>query len=222
MHLHDDVVLALRNEGDWTIAPIQSYGPNWPKQRQRARERDGFRCRNCGRPEAPGREHDVHHLQPFRTFDYRPGENASYLLANRLSNLITLCPECHPKVEAVHAVKGTLQGLGNLMHALAPLYLMCDPRDVHVMSDLDFRYTRAPTVVVYDASPGGVGFSAMLYEVHSELLQACLEWVDSCPCDEGCPACVGAPPNVGAGGKVRVRRLLERIVAGQGTGRSGR
>ncbi len=210
--LHDEVVMELRDEGDWTIAPILSYGPNWAQQRRRARERDGFRCRNCGRPEPPGREHDVHHLRPFRIFDYRPGENANYLLANRLSNLITLCPECHPKVEAAHAVQGTLGGLANLLRALAPLYLMCEPRDLGVASDLNFAPTRAPTIVFYDAVSGGVGFSEMLYELHSDLLQACLEWVHNCPCEEGCPACIGAPPQTGAGAKARVKRLLERIV----------
>jgi DEAD/DEAH box helicase domain-containing protein len=211
--IHDDVVKALRDAGDWTIAPIVSYGPNWARQRQRARERDGMRCRHCGRPEAPGREHDVHHLRPFRTFDYRPGENTAYLLANRLSNLITLCPECHPRVEAQQAVQGTLEGLGNVLRALAPLHLMCDRHDLRLTTDLDFSYTRAPTVIVYDAAPGGVGFSRVLYELHHDLLRASLEWVGNCTCGEGCPACVGAPPQTGAGAKARVRRLLETISA---------
>jgi DEAD/DEAH box helicase domain-containing protein len=211
LEIHDEVVQALRDEGDWTIAPILSYGPNWATQRQRARERDGLRCRNCGRPELPEREHDVHHLRPFRIFDYRPGENTTYLLANRLANLITLCPECHHRVEAVQSVQGTLQGLGNVVRALAPLFLMCDPQDLRLTTDLDFPYTRAPTVIVYDAAPGGVGFSKLLYEAQDDLLRACMEWVSDCPCAEGCPVCVGAPPQAGAGAKARVGRLLERI-----------
>ena len=212
LHLQDDLVTTMRDLGDWTIAPIRSYGPNWAVQRQRARERDGYRCRLCSRPEQ-GREHDVHHMRPFRTFDYRPGENATYVLANALANLITLCPECHPKVEAAHAVQGTLDGLANLLRALAPLYVMCDPHDLGVTSDLDFQQTRSPTVVIYDAIPGGVGFSEALYGLHNDLLQACQEWVRDCPCEEGCPACIGAPPQTGAGAKMRVKRLLERIGA---------
>jgi len=212
LHLHDDLVTTIRDLGDWTIAPIRSYGPNWAVQRQRARERDGYRCRLCGRP-GQEREHDVHHVRPFRTFDYQPGENATYIQANALSNLITLCPECHPKVEAAHAVQGTLDGLANLLRALAPLYVMCDPHDLGVTSDLDFQQTRSPTVVIYDAIPGGVGFSEALYGLHNDLLQACQEWVRDCPCEEGCPACIGAPPQTGAGAKMRVKRLLERIGA---------
>jgi len=213
LHFHDDLVMAMRDLGDWTIAPIRSYGPNWAVQRRRARERDGYRCCFCGRPEPPEREHDVHHKRPFRAFDYRPGENANYFLANALSNLVTLCPECHPKVEAAHAVQGTLDGLAHLLRALSPLYVMCDPHDLGVTSDLDFSQTRSPTVVIYDAVPGGVGFSEGLYRLHSDLLQACLEWVRDCPCEEGCPACIGAPPQIGAGAKIRVKRLLERVVS---------
>jgi DEAD/DEAH box helicase domain-containing protein len=209
MSLSERVVTAMRDLGDWTIAPILSYGPNWATQRQRARERDGYRCRHCGVPEGRDREHDVHHIRPFRTFDYRPGQNENYLAANDLSNLITLCPECHRRLETARAMQGTLDGLANLLRALAPLYLMCEPRDLGVTADLDFPFTHAPTVVMYDAVPGGVGFSTALYRLHDELLHACREWVSQCPCEEGCPACVGAPVEVGMGAKARVRQLLE-------------
>ncbi len=128
LSLGEELVNAMRDLGDWTIAPIMSYGPNWNEQRRRARERDHYRCRSCGRAEAPGREHDVHHLLPFRTFDFRPDQNENYLKANTLSNLITLCPECHHRVETARAMQGTLDGLAGLLRSLAPLYLMCDGR----------------------------------------------------------------------------------------------
>ena len=210
--LQPDVVNAMRDLGDWTIAPILSYGPNWDEQRRRTRDHDGCRCRHCGRPEAPGREHDVHHLRPFRRFDYRPGENENYASANLLSNLITLCPDCHHRLESARTVQGTLDGLGNLLHALAPLHLMCAPRDLAVAADLDFHLTRAPTVVLYDAASGGVGFSAALYGLHDTLLRDSLQWVRECACQEGCPACVGASIEAGNGAKRRVRQLLEAVL----------
>ncbi|MBC7262143.1 MAG: DUF1998 domain-containing protein, partial [Chloroflexi bacterium] len=212
LSLSDKVVTAMRDLGDWTIAPILSYGPNWATQRQRARKRDGYRCRHCGLLEAPGHEHDVHHIRPFRTFDYRPGQNENYLAANDLSNLITLCPECHHRLETARAMQGTLDGLANLLRALAPLYLMCEPRDVGVTADLDFPFTHAPTVVMYDAVPGGVGFRTALDRLTDDLLRACHERVNLCPCDEGCPACVGAPVEVGMGAKARVRQLLKLML----------
>jgi len=215
MHLKAEVVTALRDLGDWTIAPILSYGPNWEEQRRRARERDGYRCRNCGLAESPNREHDVHHLHPFRTYDYRPDSNDNYLAANALPNLITLCAECHHRLETAHAMQGTLDGLAYLLHSLAPLYLMCEPRDLGMVADLDFAFTRSPTIVLYDAVPGGVGFSTALYKRHDQLLRTCLEWVKECPCEEGCPACSGAPAEAGLGAKARVRQLLERVTSGR-------
>ncbi len=238
LRLSDDLVTALRDRGDWTIAPILSYGPDWEAQRRRVRERDRYRCRHCGRPEAAGREHDVHHLQPFRTFDYRPGQNENYRAANVLDNLITLCPDCHRRLESAHAMQGTLDGLATLLRGLAPLHLMCAPRDLGVSAELDFPWPgsassneppadhapddepaaelaskRAPTVILYDAVPGGVGFSAALYALHDTLLQAGLDWLRECPCAEGCPACIGPPLQPGLGAKSRVLALLERSVA---------
>jgi len=237
LRLSDELVNALRDQGDWTIAPILSYGPDWESQRCRVRERDGYRCRHCGRPEAGGREHDVHHLQPFRTFDYRPGYNENYRAANALDNLITLCPECHRRLETARGMQGTLDGLAALLRGLAPLHLMCAPRDLGMLAELDFPWPgsapsreppadcdsdgepaaiqaskRAPTVILYDAVPGGVGFSAALYGLHDTLLQAGLDWLGQCPCPEGCPACIGPPLQPGLGAKSRVRALLELAV----------
>lgn len=64
-------------------------GPNWHRQRAKARERDNQTCQNCGSADS---ELDVHHIIPFREFD-------DYERANRLQNLITLCDSCHSNVE---------------------------------------------------------------------------------------------------------------------------
>jgi predicted nucleic acid-binding Zn ribbon protein len=84
---------------------IGYYGPNWREQRSLARERDNHACQRCGvTAEQLGREPDVHHIKPFRTFDYVPGHNNNYLRANDLSNLISLCTSCHKRVEAGTAI----------------------------------------------------------------------------------------------------------------------
>lgn len=69
-------------------------GGNWKVQAARARERDGFRCRDCGVTEASlGRQLDVHHTTPVRLF-------ASTVAANRLDNLVSVCASCHKRLEA--------------------------------------------------------------------------------------------------------------------------
>lgn len=70
------------------------YGPNWHQQRRLARERDGFRCTRCGVHENEyGKELSVHHKIPFVYFD-------SYIEANKLENLVSLCEPCHRKVHS--------------------------------------------------------------------------------------------------------------------------
>ena len=88
-----EVAEKLDKEG--IIGLALDYGPNWQNQRNTARERDGYKCTVCGRPETPTQEHHVHHKKPFRQFGYRRGENENYLNANDLDNLMTVCAECH-------------------------------------------------------------------------------------------------------------------------------
>lgn len=183
-------------------------GPNWAAQREAARRRDGFRCRHCGSPERPDRKHDVHHLRPFREFGYAAGQNTHYIKANRLENLITLCASCHRQAEAAQRVRSALAGLAYVLRHLAPLYLMCDPGDIGVFSEARWRYTKAPTICIYDNVPGGTGFSERLFELHDTLLTAAGEVVSGCGCRSGCPSCVG-PAAEGGGIKAHVLRLLE-------------
>lgn len=102
-------------------------------------------------------------------------------------------------------------GLANLLGNIAPVYLMCDPRDLGVYSQVKSPFTGCATIFIYDKVPGGIGFSERLYEIHDLLLRAALDHVKQCPCRDGCPSCVG----VGAAGeglafaKRATRQLLE-------------
>lgn len=84
----------------WKGGHIEYYGPNWCEQKRAARKRDGYKCRACGKPQKQnGRALDVHHINPFRTFGYIPNQNDYYLLANALTNLLSLCRRCHKLAE---------------------------------------------------------------------------------------------------------------------------
>jgi len=76
------------------------YGPNWQAQRRNTRHRDNYTCQRCGITEKElGKQLDVHHINPFRSFGL-----ARYKEANALSNLISVCRSCHraidPKIKA--------------------------------------------------------------------------------------------------------------------------
>ena len=103
---------------------------------------------------------------------------------------------------------GALIGLARVARTTASLLLMCDPRDLGVLAQVQAPFTGRPTVYVYDATPGGVGLTDRLYTLTDELVRACREAVDSCPCTDGCPACVGPAIEVGSRGKATVSELL--------------
>jgi DEAD/DEAH box helicase domain-containing protein len=207
-----DPALVERLEAEGVLLPPQDYGPSWPAARNAARARDGFHCRQCGAPQREGREHDVHHVRPFREFGYVPGENRNDRLANDLDNLITLCPSCHHRAESARGKRSALGGLAYALGNIAPLYLMCDPRDLGVITEVRAPQTGAPTITLYDHIPEGLGLAERLYEHHDELLAAALDLVRDCRCQEGCPACVG--PTGPGGGEVKLltQRLLEALL----------
>jgi DEAD/DEAH box helicase domain-containing protein len=210
MALSEDLTEQLQDAG--VLPSPVDYGPNWPEQRDAARARDGYRCRQCGAPEREDRQHDVHHLTPFRAFGYVPGVNDLYKLANRLENLILLCSACHRRVERAQGARGALSGLAYLLRNLAPLYLMCDPGDLGSAVQSRAVETGLPTVTLYDRAPGGAGLSLRLYELHEDLLVAVLDVVRRCSCADGCPGCVGPAGDVEPGTKALTRQLLEAVV----------
>ncbi len=201
--LKDETVAHLRDQGLWTNDP-NDYGPDWPKRRDQARARDGYRCQNCGALEQ-GQAHHVHHKIPFRGF-------ASYLQANQMDNLVTLCPRCHRRAELVVRMRSGLAGLASVLAHLSPLFLMCDARDVGVHSDPQSPLADGrPTVVIYDQVPAGIGFSERLFDLHDELMGRAYELVVACECVDGCPSCVGPAGEDGLGGKRETLAILETL-----------
>jgi len=135
LSLSEETVEHLRHQGLWSNDP-NDYGPGWPAQRDRARARDRNRCQSCGTLEQ-SKSHHVHHKVPFRAFE-------STGQANRLSNLVTLCPRCHRRAELTVRIRSGLAGLAFVLGHLAPLFLMCDTRDIGVHADPNSPLARRP------------------------------------------------------------------------------
>jgi len=101
-----------------------------------------------------------------------------------------------------------LQGMAHSLRHVASLHLMCDPRDLGAVAEVRSITTQLPTVTVYEAYPGGVGFAPRLYELHWQLLADAAALVRDCPCAAGCPSCVG-PLHLVEGAKDACLKLLE-------------
>jgi DEAD/DEAH box helicase domain-containing protein len=104
-------------------------------------------------------------------------------------------------------------GLLYAMESMATLLLMCDRRDLGTAvgerppsPGIDTAWQEPPSVIgnpaemkeffepnlyLYDAYPGGIGFSQPLYRVHDLLLNRTRELIAGCPCEQGCPSCIG-------------------------------
>ena len=71
-----------------------------------------------------------------------------------------------------------------------------------------------PNLYLYDAYPGGIGFSEPLYRVHEILLlKRTREMISACPCERGCPSCVGPAGEKSEQTKEAALAILEKVCA---------
>ena len=124
-----------------------------------------------------------------------------------------------------------LRALSHLLHSLAPIFLLCDIRDVgswlgdgspsqagQVVTRETMRAqllqgeTFTPTIYLYDNQPGGIGLAERIFEVLPDLLARGLETLEACGCRSGCPSCVGPVNEVGRQAKPVALAILKRLV----------
>jgi len=84
-----------------------------------------------------------------------------------------------------------LGGAGQLIKLIAPVYLLCDPRDLGVTERVRDPHFGVSALYIYDKYPGGTGLAENLEKKAGELFKHAHLAVERCPCKEGCPSCVG-------------------------------
>ncbi|MGC2506133.1 MAG: DEAD/DEAH box helicase [Candidatus Acidiferrales bacterium] len=125
-------------------------------------------------------------------------------------------------------------GLLYALESMATLLLMCDRRDLGtavgerpaspgVETGAWQEYSTAsddparmkeffePNLYLYDAYPGGIGFSEPLFGVHEVLLRRTRELIVGCPCESGCPSCVGPAGEKSERTKEAALAILDRL-----------
>jgi DEAD/DEAH box helicase domain-containing protein len=133
--------------------------------------------------------------------------------ANRLENLITLCPTCHQRAELSIRIRSGLSGLQYILNQLAPLFIMCDSSDLGSTTEPQSKLGNgAPTVIIYDQVPAGIGLSDSIYDIHDQLMVAAKELILKCGCKEGCPACVGPSSEKIPSGKKETLAILDHLI----------
>jgi len=202
--ISEDVITKLTEKKMWNNVK-NDYGPDWKRIAQEVHKRDENECQHCGAIEQD-KAFDVHHKIPFKQFS-SPDQ------ANKLDNLITLCPSCHRKAERMFYVQSGLAGLAYLIRNIAPFFIMCDGKDIRVHSSAKIGLeTDDPGLVIHDSMPGGIGLSEKLYEMHYKLLWEAYTIVNKCECKNGCPACVGPVAENGTGAKRKVLEIIKYLM----------
>jgi DEAD/DEAH box helicase domain-containing protein len=70
-----------------------------------------------------------------------------------------------------------------------------------------------PNLYLFDAYPGGIGFSEPLFQTHHPLVQKTRELISSCGCEQGCPSCVGPAGDLAPRAKEAALAILDRLCA---------
>jgi DEAD/DEAH box helicase domain-containing protein len=139
------------------------------------------------------------------------------------------------------SVRDRQSGMHGLLYALgsvSALLLMCDRRDLGAAvgerppspgTGLEWQEAPAdigapqeepeffePNLYLYDAYPGGIGFSEPLFLAADLLLMQTRELIASCPCEKGCPSCVGPAGEQGERAKEAALAILDLVTAAAG------
>ena len=90
-----------------------------------------------------------------------------------------------------------IRRLGFVIKHVAPVFLLCSTGDIGIAERLRDPELGKPCLYVYDNYPGGTGLSEGFLRNVEDILRACLEIVERCPCGDGCPSCIGPPDDSG-------------------------
>jgi len=136
-----------------------------------------------------------------------------------------------------YTVSERQSGMFGMLYALASvatLLLMCDGRDLGTAigerppapgaESEKFAPARLedavgaaakeffePNLYLYDAYPGGIGFSEPLFRAHDLLVAKTRELIVACACEAGCPSCVGPAGDLAPKAKEAALAILDRI-----------
>jgi len=76
---------------------------------------------------------------------------------------------------------------------IAPLFVLCDPGDIRIRSELRSSSFKKPVIYFFDRIPGGVELSYCLMSNLKGISENSWNMIQSCACQNGCPSCIGLP-----------------------------
>ncbi|MED3885264.1 DEAD/DEAH box helicase [Priestia aryabhattai] len=107
------------------------------------------------------------------------------------TNAVWLSFEKEQFHESEERLEQALISVANAIQSIAPLMVMCDPSDLHVVPQIKAVHNEQPTIFLYDRYPGGIGLSDKVYEQMNGVLSQTNQLIVNCSCEGGCPSCIG-------------------------------
>ncbi|KRF53330.1 MULTISPECIES: DEAD/DEAH box helicase [Priestia] len=107
------------------------------------------------------------------------------------TNAVWLSFEKEQSNESEERLEQALISVANALQSIAPLMVMCDPSDLHVVPQIKAVHNEQPTIFLYDRYPGGIGLSDKVYEQMNDVLNQTNQLIVNCSCESGCPSCIG-------------------------------
>jgi DEAD/DEAH box helicase domain-containing protein len=107
------------------------------------------------------------------------------------TNAVWLSFEKEQFYESEERLEQALISVANALQSIAPLMVMCDPSDLHVVPQIKAVHNEQPTIFLYDRYPGGIGLSDKVYEQMNDVLNQTNQLIVNCSCESGCPSCIG-------------------------------
>ncbi len=107
-------------------------------------------------------------------------------------------------------IGAVLSGAGTMIRNIAPVFLLCDPRDLGIACRVRDPHFAVPALYIYDKYPGGTGLAESLARRAGDLFHAVHEAVSGCRCKSGCPSCVGPEGN-----KTLAKQFLTALAGGE-------
>ncbi|GKU80965.1 DEAD/DEAH box helicase [Niallia sp. NCCP-28] len=84
-----------------------------------------------------------------------------------------------------------LIGAAHALKHIAPLLVMADPSDIHVVPQVKAVHNEKATIFFYDRYPGGIGLAEKLYQQMDTVMTEAKKMILNCTCAHGCPSCIG-------------------------------
>jgi DEAD/DEAH box helicase domain-containing protein len=183
-----------------------------------------FTNENVGAGELQLPENEMHTTSFWITLERALVESLPYSISERqsgmfgllhaLESVATLLLMCDRRdLDTAIGERPPSPGLRSDDFAPTHLQGLAAPNCTNIATIANRKEFFEPNLYLFDAYPGGIGFSEPLFRVYELLVQKTRELIGACRCEDGCPSCVGPAGDLAPRAKEAALTILDRLCA---------